>query len=69
MTIRPHNGRNPVPLDEPCYRCEGRWKILLLDADDKQRLDWRLVAKCQRCGIVSFATRQAAVTLSLAEVE
>jgi len=60
MTIRPHNALNPVPLDAPCYRCDAQWKIMRLDADDRERLEHRLVVKCRGCGVVSFATRPAA---------
>lgn len=55
----PRNRKSPVPLDAPCYRCEGQWKLLLLTAEDRiaLRLGRTLVAKCRRCGLTSCVTR------------
>jgi 2-keto-3-deoxy-L-rhamnonate aldolase RhmA len=69
MAMRPHNIRNPVSVDDPCYRCGGRYKILHADGDDiSQWAEWgvTLVVKCRNCGILSAATRQVAPLQSLA---
>jgi hypothetical protein len=67
VSIRPHNITNPVCVDDPCYRCEGRWKLMRLTLADRERMEElgvHLVAKCTRCGIVSAATRRPSVAVA-----
>jgi hypothetical protein len=61
VNIRPHNITNPVRMDDPCYRCDGRWKLLRVTPDDLDRMvEWgvELIVKCRGCGILSAATRR-----------
>jgi hypothetical protein len=68
VSICPHNRGNPVCVDDPCYRCGGKWKIMRLVQDEVEAVaSWGdFVVKCRGCGIVSMATRQAAAARSSA---
>lgn len=61
VSICPHNRKNPVSIDGPCYRCGGKWKVYRLNGDERLALAEigiiGIVAKCTRCGIASMATR------------
>jgi hypothetical protein len=61
VSICPQNRTRPVPIDEPCYRCGGRWKIVRLRADEREALrPYRgIVVRCCNCRVVSMATRPA----------
>jgi uncharacterized Zn finger protein len=48
-------------VDDPCYRCDGRWKIMQLGVEDIEvwtKQGVAFVVKCRSCGIVSAATRR-----------
>ena len=61
VSICPHNRNKPVNVDDPCYYCGGRWRIMRLTPDEAADVAaWGdFVVKCRRCGIISMATRQA----------